>query len=71
MFPHVFQHWLTARSAKTFRLTVVAHPLCIIIVWLPCVLLGVWATSALMPDGSLVVPASTRRTRNWRRWCRS
>jgi SSS family solute:Na+ symporter len=57
MFPHVFQHWLTARSARAFRLTVIAHPLCILIVWLPCVLLGVWATSALMPDGSLVVPA--------------
>ncbi len=57
MFPHVFQHWLTARSARAFRLTVIAHPLCILIVWLPCVLLGVWATSAVMPDGSLVVPA--------------
>lgn len=56
MFPHVFQHWLTARSAKAFRLTIIAHPLCILIVWLPCVLLGVWATSVLMPDGSLVVP---------------
>ena len=56
MFPHVFQHWLTARSAKAFRLTVVAHPLFILIVWLPCVLIGVWATSALLPDGSPVVP---------------
>ncbi|MHC5028359.1 MAG: sodium:solute symporter family protein [Planctomycetota bacterium] len=43
MFPHLFQHWLTARSAKTFKLTVVAHPLFIMIVWVPCVLLGVWA----------------------------
>lgn len=43
MFPHVFQHWLTARSAKAFRLTVVAHPLCILLVWLPCILIGVWA----------------------------
>lgn len=56
MFPHVFQHWLTARSAKTFRLTLIAHPVFILIVWLPCVLIGVWATVALMPDGSLVVP---------------
>jgi SSS family solute:Na+ symporter len=56
MFPHVFQHWLTARSAKAFRLTVVAHPLFILIVWLPCVLIGVWATSAILPDGSPVVP---------------
>ncbi len=58
MFPHVFQHWLTARSAKAFRLTLVAHPLFILLVWLPCVLIGVWATSALMPDGSPVVPAA-------------
>ena len=56
MFPHVFQHWLTARSAKTFRLTVIAHPIFILLVWLPCVLIGVWATAAVMPDGSLVVP---------------
>jgi SSS family solute:Na+ symporter len=56
-FPHVFQHWLTARSAEAFKLTVVAHPLFILVVWLPCILIGVWATAALMPDGSLVVPA--------------
>ncbi len=61
MFPHLFQHWLTARSAKDFRLTVTAHPVFIMIVWLPCVLLGVWATAALMPAGGpaageLVVP---------------
>lgn len=55
-FPHVFQHWLTARSAETFRLTIIGHPLFILIVWLPCVLIGVWATSATLPDGSLVVP---------------
>lgn len=44
MFPHLFQHWLTAKSAKSFRLTVIAHPLCIMIVWVPCVLIGLWAT---------------------------
>jgi SSS family solute:Na+ symporter len=43
MFPHLFQHWLTAKSAKTFRLTVVAHPIFIMIVWVPCVLIGIWA----------------------------
>ena len=46
MFPHLFQHWLTAKSAKTFRLTVIAHPLFIMIVWVPCVLIGVWAVGA-------------------------
>lgn len=46
MFPHLFQHWLTARSAKTFRVTVIAHPIFIMIVWVPCVLIGVWAAGA-------------------------
>ena len=43
MFPHLFQHWLTARSAKAFRLTTVAHPVFIMIVWVPCILIGIWA----------------------------
>lgn len=43
MFPHLFQHWLTAKSARSFRLTLVAHPLCIMIVWIPCILIGIWA----------------------------
>jgi len=50
MFPHLFQHWLTAKSAKAFRLTVIAHPLCIMVVWVPCVLVGAWA-SGLLPPG--------------------
>jgi solute:Na+ symporter, SSS family len=47
MFPHVFQHWLTARDAKSFRLTVVAHPIFIMIVWVPCIMIGVWAAAYL------------------------
>jgi solute:Na+ symporter, SSS family len=47
MFPHVFQHWLTARSADTFKLSVVMHPIFILIVWAPCVMVGVWANSSL------------------------
>jgi len=43
MFPHLFQNWLTARSAKTFRTTVILHPVCIMVVWVPCVLIGIWA----------------------------
>ncbi|MCZ6836457.1 MAG: sodium:solute symporter family protein [Planctomycetota bacterium] len=43
MFPHLFQHWLTAKSAKTFRLTIIAHPIFIMIVWVPCILIGIWA----------------------------
>jgi solute:Na+ symporter, SSS family len=40
MFPHIFMHWLTAKSARTFRVPIVAYPLCIAVVWLPSVLLG-------------------------------
>ncbi len=47
MFPHLFQHWLTAKSAESFKLAVVAHPIFIMIVWVPCVLVGIWATSSL------------------------
>ena len=50
MFPHLFQHWLTAKSAKSFKLTVVAHPICIAIVWVPCVLIGIWSTGQLPPN---------------------
>jgi len=49
MFPHVFQHWLTAKSAKSFKLPVVMHPFFVLLVWVPCVLIGVWATTGLMP----------------------
>ncbi len=55
MFPHLFQHWLTAKSAGTFKLTVIAHPICIAIVWVPCVLIGVWA-AGLHADGVLKMP---------------
>ena len=55
MFPHLFQHWLTAKSAKSFRLTVIAHPICIMIVWVPCILIGIWA-AGLHAEGSLRVP---------------
>ena len=58
MFPHLFQHWLTAKSADSFKLAVVAHPIFIMIVWVPCVLLGVWMTSATNPiSGAPIIAA--------------
>ena len=53
MFPHLFQHWLTARSASAFKLPVIVPPLFILIVWVPCVMVGAWATSAVV-DGQQV-----------------
>ncbi|MDP6110370.1 MAG: sodium:solute symporter family protein [Planctomycetota bacterium] len=47
MFPHLFQHWLTAKKASNFKLTVIAHPVCILITWLPCCLIGMWAAGIL------------------------
>ena len=54
MFPHIFQHWLTARSARAFRLPIVLHPVFILLVWVPCVLMGIWASSAIsgIPAGT-------------------
>lgn len=51
MFPHLFQHWLTAKSAKSFKLTVTAFPVFIMIVWLPCILIGLWAAAEIGPLG--------------------
>ena len=58
MFPHLFQHWMTARSAKTFRPTVILHPIFIMIVWVPCVLLGVWAAVAVVGDKPIIPPGT-------------
>jgi len=59
MFPHIFQHWLTAKSAKTFRLSIVVHPLFIMITWIPCILIGIWATGALNDQGMPLAPPGT------------
>ena len=54
MFPHLFQHWMTAKSARTFRPVVILHPIFILIVWVPCVLLGVWAAGQFA--GKPIIP---------------
>lgn len=55
MFPHLFQYWLTARSARKFRLSIIGQPLLIMIIWAPCVMIGIWATSAIY-EGKPVIP---------------
>ena len=55
MFPHLFQYWLTARSAKKFRLSIIGQPLLIMVIWAPCVMIGIWATSAIY-NGQPVIP---------------
>ncbi|HSF39782.1 MAG TPA: sodium:solute symporter family protein [Thermoanaerobaculia bacterium] len=49
MFPHMFVHWLTARSAASFKPTLIFYPLCVALVWGPSVILGVLAR-ADFPD---------------------
>lgn len=44
-FPHLFQHWLTAKNAAAFKLPIVMHPFFIMIVWVPCIMVGVWASA--------------------------
>lgn len=46
-FPHIFTHWLSARGPETFKLPIVAYPLCLAAVWLPSVLVGVLASADL------------------------
>lgn len=41
MFPHIFMHWLTAKSEASFRLPIIAYPICVAVVWLPSVVLGI------------------------------
>ncbi|NJL27312.1 MAG: sodium:solute symporter family protein [Thermoanaerobaculia bacterium] len=49
MFPHLFMHWLSAKKLDSFKLSMVAYPLCLLAVWLPSVLLGVLG-HASFPD---------------------
>ncbi len=45
-FPHISIFCLTARRVQQFRKTVILYPLCLLAIWLPCVLLGVVANRA-------------------------
>ena len=45
----MFIHWLTARSAASFKPVIAFYPVCIAIVWIPSVILGVLAR-ADFPD---------------------
>ncbi len=64
MFPHLFQHWMTAKDVKTFRPVVILHPLFIMLVWAPCILLGVWATSATFHGAPLIDPSNPVQVKN-------
>ena len=42
-FPHMAIMCLSAKHVTAFRKSVVAYPICIMLIWLPCVFLGVVA----------------------------
>lgn len=44
-FPHIGIFCLTANKASQFRRTVILYPICLLVIWLPCVYLGVAANS--------------------------
>lgn len=50
LFPHVFQNFLTAKSTKSYKLLLAAQPVAILLAWLPCILIGFWATGAIVPE---------------------
>jgi SSS family solute:Na+ symporter len=58
MFPHMAIMCFSARRVTAFKQTVVAYPLAILAIWLPCVFLGVLGAAALGkipdPDGVLL-----------------
>jgi SSS family solute:Na+ symporter len=43
MFPHIAIMCMTAERVTSFKKTVVFYPICIMLIWLPCVVLGVVA----------------------------
>lgn len=45
-FPHIAIFCLTAKKMTQFKRTVMLYPLCILLIWLPCVCLGVFANQA-------------------------
>ena len=43
MFPHIAIMCMTAEKMSSFKKTVIFYPICILLIWLPCVVLGVVA----------------------------
>jgi SSS family solute:Na+ symporter len=49
-FPHILIFCLTARKITQFKKTVIFYPICILLIWLPCVFLGVMANRVDTPQ---------------------
>src|SRR5258707_3909877 len=58
MFPHMAIMCFSARKVTAFRRTVVLYPIAILLIWLPCIFLGILGAATLGkvsdPDGILL-----------------
>ena len=56
-FPHLYSHWLSARSARSFRLAIVAYPVLVAAIWFPSVTLGAAGRLQFAPplDGPILM----------------
>ena len=62
--PHLYSHWLSAKSARTFRPAIVGYPLLIAAVWFPSVTLGAIGRLDFAPplDGPVLVKLIVEHT---------
>ena len=56
VLPQMFLFWMGARSPDTFRRALIVHPIALAILWLPCVLLGIWAAGTLAARNVATTP---------------
>ena len=64
-FPHLYSHWLSARSAKSLRPAMVCYPALIAAVWFPMVVLGAIGTlnfPGLKPNEPVLVKLLVEHT---------
>jgi Na+/proline symporter len=63
MFPHMSIMCMTARKVTAFKKTVVLYPICIMILWLPCVFLGALAFG--QPKVNAAIAAESPMAKQW------
>ena len=63
MFPHMSIMCMTARKVTAFKKTVVLYPICIMILWLPCVFLGALAFG--QPKVNAAIAAESKTAKAW------
>ena len=66
-FPHIFNHWCTAKSAKTFNSTVILYPVCVVLLWISCVCIGIVANLELteQPESPVIIALISVIDQEW------